>query len=311
MYVTLLSLMLAVSVSLMVYAAVAGQISRQSVIRGRLDDSEPTYDSSKPSSGPASGAWLKKSAAPALAKMIRPKSEKEQTRLRVKLAQAGFRGESTLILYLAGKIFLGLVGMVLFFIVGTGKGCSAQTLFGLTGVGGGLGFLLPDLWLYLVAKSRQEKIVQSLPDCLDLMVICVEAGLGLDAAMQRVSQEMASTHRELSEEFSLVNHEVQMGLMRSDALSNLAMRTGVSEIKSMAALLIQAERFGTSIAAALRIHADFLRVKRSQAAEERAAKTTVKLIFPLLFFIFPSIFVVLGGPAIMKLWENLGRGRLG
>ena len=142
------------------------------------------------------------------------------------------------------------------------------------------------------------------------MVVSVEAGLGLDAALLRVSNEMGKVHPELAEEFMLVNMEIQMGLSRAEALTNLAIRTGVPSLKSLSAMLIQAEKFGTSIAKALRTHADTLRVKRRQEAEERAAKTAVKLILPLILFIFPAIFIVLAGPAVMKLWDVLTSGIL-
>jgi len=142
------------------------------------------------------------------------------------------------------------------------------------------------------------------------MVVSVEAGLGLDAALLKVSQEMGKVHVELSEEFMLVNREIQMGLTRADALQNIAIRTGLPEIKSLAAMLVQAEKFGTSIASALRTHAETQRTKRRQEAEERAAKTAVKLVLPLILFIFPAIFVVLAGPAVLKLWEVLSSGIL-
>jgi len=183
-------------------------------------------------------------------------------------------------------------------------------VFGSAAFAAGLGFMLPDIWLYLTAKSRGEKITHGLPDCLDLMVVSVEAGLGLDAALIRVSQEMGKVHAEMAEEFMLVNMEIQMGLTRADALQNLALRTGVSELKSLSAILIQAEKFGTSIATALRSHAESLRTKRRQQAEERAAKTAVKLTLPLILFIFPTIFVVLAGPAVLKLFQVLGNGSL-
>ena len=182
---------------------------------------------------------------------------------------------------------------------------SPRNILGLTAFAVAVGLMLPNLWLALAIKSRKEKVSHGMPDSLDLMVVSIEAGLGIDAALKRVSDEMKSVHPELAEELVLTALETQMGLARSEALKNLATRTDVSEMKSLTAMLIQAERFGTSIAKAVRTHADSMRVKRSQQAEERAAKTAVKLIIPLILFIFPALFVVLAGPAMMKLFDTL------
>ena len=188
---------------------------------------------------------------------------------------------------------------------------SGRNILGLTVFAGALGLMLPNLWLALAIKSRKEKIRHGMPDSLDLMVVTIEAGLGLDAALRRVSEEIKTVHPELSEELVLASLETQMGLSRAESLNNLALRTDVSEMKSLTAILIQAERFGTSIAQAVRTHADSMRVKRSQQAEERAAKTAVKLILPLILFIFPALFVVLAGPAMMKLFETLSSISIG
>ena len=171
--------------------------------------------------------------------------------------------------------------------------------------GAGFGFLAPDLWLSSATAKRKDQIRKGLPDTLDMLVISVESGLGLDAAFQRVGDEMRMVHPLLSEELQLVTLESQMGIPRNEALVNLTTRTGLDEVRSLVAIINQAERFGTSIARALRNQSDALRVKRRQAAEERAQKTTVKLMAPLILFIFPAILVVLAGPAALKMIEAL------
>jgi tight adherence protein C len=173
---------------------------------------------------------------------------------------------------------------------------------------GGIGFMLPNVWLAIARGSRSEKIRNGLPDSLDLLVVSVESGLALDAGIQRVSEEMSTVHIELAEELQIAMLETQMGVPRAEALENMARRTGVDEVKALVAIITQAERFGTSVAKALRTQADALRIKRRLKAEERAQKTTVKLMAPLILFIFPSIFVVLLGPAAMKLIATFSRG---
>ncbi len=168
-----------------------------------------------------------------------------------------------------------------------------------------LGFLIPEAWLVWRVHVRQHHLRRALPDGLDLLVICVEAGLGLDQALLRVSQELRITHRELSDELQLVNLEMRVGKSRIEALRELARRTGLDDIKALVAMLVQTERFGTSIAQSLRIHSDDLRTRRRQRAEEMSAKTTVKMVPPLVFLIFPALLVVLLGPAVLTLVRQL------
>jgi tight adherence protein C len=168
-----------------------------------------------------------------------------------------------------------------------------------------LGYLLPGMMLGRQAKKRQHRIRLSLPDALDLLVVSVEAGLGLDQALQRVGEELAFAHQDLSDELRLVNLELRAGKARSEALRNLADRTGVDDLSSLAAMLIQTDKFGTSVAQSLRVHSDTLRTKRRQRAEEAAAKTGVKMVFPLVFCIFPAIWVVTIGPAAIRFVQVL------
>jgi tight adherence protein C len=166
------------------------------------------------------------------------------------------------------------------------------------------GFMLPTFWLKMKIKSRRFSLNSSLPDALDLMVVCVESGLTLDAALQRVGHEIALAHPDISKEFGITHMETRIGLSRVDALRNLGQRTGSPALQSLAAMLVQTERFGTSIAQALRVHAESLRIKRQHNAEERAAKTTVKLAFPVVLCIFPTLLVVLGGPAFILFFRS-------
>lgn len=305
----IIAVMVVVSLTLISYSVVASRSQQRELVSRRLRDAKTAIGKQKGEKTLA-GRWFKEKAAPVLAKPAKPKSASEQSTLRLKLANAGIRNENTPTLFLASKSALGLTLGVLVLLASASSGHDGQKIFGMTVFAAGCGFMLPDLWLRLAISSRAEKITHGLPDCLDLMVISVEAGLGLDAALQRVSQEMNTVHPELAEEFTLTTMEVQMGIARGEALKNLAGRAAVPEIKSLTAMLIQAEKFGTSIANALRIHSDTLRTKRRQQAEERAAKTAVKLILPLILFIFPAIFVVLAGPAVLKLAETLTSGVL-
>ena len=164
----------------------------------------------------------------------------------------------------------------------------------------GLGYLLPSMILGRQARRRQHRIRLSLPDALDLLVVSVEAGLGLDQAIQRVGDELAFAHPDLAEELRLINLELRAGSARSEALHNLATRTGVDDVTSLVSMLVQTDKFGTSVAQSLRVHSDTVRTKRRQRAEEAAAKTGVKMVFPLVFCIFPAIWVVTIGPAAIK-----------
>jgi tight adherence protein C len=244
-------------------------------------------------------------AAPALSRPLQPKSGKDIGKLKARLVQAGFRHESH------PSIFLGfkLAGLVIGLVVGGGtvlltSGISQGSLMK-AGALGGLFFYLPDIVMWFIAKKRKDAIFLGLPDALDLLVVCVEAGLGLDQAMRKVAEEMKRSSRIVSEEFSLCNFQLQMGRPRNDVLHELGARSGVEDLRALAAILIQADKFGSSIAQALRVQSDAMRTRRRQLAEEKAAKTAVKLIFPLVIFIFPAIFVVLVGPAAITIVNEM------
>ena len=243
-------------------------------------------------------------ASPTLAKPLQPKTEKEQGALKRKLDHAGFRNEA------APGIFLSLkfVGLLIGFSLAGGAmvftGMSQGALIRTVLFAGGM-FYLPDLAVWFLARRRKQAIFLSLPDALDLMVVCVEAGLGLDQAMRKVAEEMKKSHRIIAEEFSISNFQLQMGKTRRDVLQNLGSRTGVDDLRSLASVLIQAEKFGASVGQALRVQSDSMRTRRRQLAEEKAAKTAVQLIFPLVLFIFPGIFVVLVGPAAITMVREM------
>ncbi|MGQ9576924.1 MAG: type II secretion system F family protein [Thermoguttaceae bacterium] len=244
-------------------------------------------------------------ASPTLAKPLAPKDEAELRSLKTRLSAAGFRGEA------AGSIFLvlKLLGLVVGLLFGGGtimalSGINQKSLMLSILAAGGL-FYLPDLVVWHLGKKRREAIFLGLPDALDLMVVCVEAGLGLDQAMRKVADEMKKTYRVIADEFALANFQLQVGRPRSEVLHELGARNDVPDLRGLASVLIQADKFGSSVGHALRVQSDSMRTRRRQLAEEKAAKTAVKLIFPLVMFIFPGIFVILVGPAAVQMSRNL------
>jgi tight adherence protein C len=244
-----------------------------------------------------------KRVAPVAVRPVMMKNPEDVSKLRLRLANAGMRTENATTVFLASKTVSAIGFGLIAALYAWSKGGSIQMSIGIVLFGAGLGFMAPNFWLNMAVKKRQEMIRNGLPDTLDLMVISVEAGLGLDAAIQRVSDEMRRVHPILAEEMQIVSLESQMGIPRSEALGNCVDRSGVEELRSLVAIINQAERFGSSIARALRNQSDALRTKRRQAAEERAQKTTVKLMVPLILFIFPAILVFLAGPAALKLMD--------
>jgi tight adherence protein C len=229
-----------------------------------------------------------------------PKSPDEVGRVRAMLMMAGYREPRHLKLYYGIRVFLALLFATLVTVTGMAFQKPIMVLAAAV-----FGFILPRFVLKRMIKSRQRAIQLALADALDLAVICVEAGLGLDQAIQRVGQDLQYAHPALSDEFNLVNLEMRAGKPRAEALRNLANRTAVDDMKALVAVLIQTDRFGTSIAQALRVHSDSLRTERRQRAEEQAAKTTIKMVPVLVFFVFPSMFIVSLGPAFIQLVRHL------
>ncbi len=244
-------------------------------------------------------------AAKAISSPLMPQTELEQNALKTKLANAGFRSDAAPMVY-SGIRLASLAGFFLFSVIVflPGRPLTWKTLQWVI-IFTGIGFYLPSIILWWLRRKRQEEIFLTLPDALDLLVVCVESGLGLDAAMRKVCDEMGSHAKVMCEELSLANFQLQMGRPRREVLHDLGVRTGVDDVRSLAAILIQADRFGSSIAQALRVQSDSMRTRRKQIAEEKAAKTAVQLLFPLILFIFPGIFVVLVGPAAINIMETL------
>jgi len=243
--------------------------------------------------------------AKSISQPLMPQTELEQSALKVKLANAGFRSESAAAVY--SGIRVASLGVFLAMALGlaalnSGTPMDKIKIILLITV---LGFYLPSMALWWLRRKRQQEIFLTLPDALDLLVVCVESGLGLDAALRKVCDEMKAHARVLCDEIALANFQLQMGRPKREVLHDLGVRTGVDDVKSLAAILIQADRFGSSVAQALRVQSDSMRVKRRQIAEEKAAKTAVQMIFPLVLFIFPGIFVVLVGPAAVAIYQRL------
>lgn len=234
------------------------------------------------------------------AKPFMPKTREKQSSIKKSLAMAGIYAPAAIravtgfkLICLIGGISLGLV-----------LGAVTHYTFLFSALGGLIGYLVPTIWLRGKINTNQRMLQLGLPDALDLMVVCVEAGLTVDAGMQRVGEELAIAHPVISREFGIAHMETRIGISRSEALKNMGIRTGNTALQQLVAMLVQAERFGTSISGALRIQSETLRIKRQAVAEEMAAKASVKMSFPLVLFIFPATFIVLAGPTLLGLFSS-------
>ena len=236
-------------------------------------------------------------------KLNQPSNVEEVRATRRKLITAGYRSGKASVFFLGAKLFLAIVIVCLLALIPAKllgfPSTSKLTFFYV--LAAACGYYAPVLWLRRAIGHRKDAIQRAIPDALDLMVVCVEAGLGLDQAIGRVGEEVKRTHPELSDELNLLALELRTGVARQEALRNLAHRTDLEEVRNLVALLVQTDRFGTSIGQALRVHADAMRTTRRLKAEELAAKLPVKLLLPLIFFIFPSMFIVVIGPACIKM----------
>jgi tight adherence protein C len=234
-----------------------------------------------------------------------PTSPKDSGLTQRRLWNAGFRQPNALKLFYGVKGALAVALPLLVVLLAIFFNFGGDNWFNYILAAGGLGYLGPNEFLRHAAKRRQKQIKRGMANALDLLVVCVESGLGLDQAIMQVSKELMGAHAEISEEFAVVNLEMRAGKRRVEALRNLGSRTGVDEVKKLVAVLVQADRFGTSIAASLKSHSDYMRVQARQEAETRAAKIGVKLVFPIFFFIMPSLFVVTVGPIVIKIFNEL------
>ncbi len=240
-----------------------------------------------------------------LAKLSLPSGDWENSRLRIHFMNAGYRSASAPALFFAAKTVLTFVlpGLVMLYAALRGVAVVPNLFLALLVFAAAIGYFLPNVFLARRIGTRKQEIFEHFPDAIDLMTVCVEAGLGLDAALARVGEEMGLASPILAEELHLVNLELRAGATRERALRNLALRTGVEEVDMLVAMLVQSDRFGTSVATALRVHSESLRSKRRLQAEEKAAKIPVKLLFPTIFFIFPSMLLVLLGPAFINIYR--------
>lgn len=283
------------SVALIVGLATSALLSAQSPERRRLRNLSPVG----PDLGFSSGSLVDNmdgvDARLARFPGVLPKSPKDMNRLRRRLAMAGYTSPTAAVVYGVATLLTPIVfGLTVFTLAGSGVGL----LF--TAFAVAIGYMLPGVILARKIENRKLQIQNGLPDALDLLIVCVEAGCGLDQAIMKVTDELQITHPALSDELRIVTTEVRAGKPRLEAFKNFAARTKVDDVRSLVALLIQTDKFGTSIAQALRIHAETSRTKRRQRAEERAAKVGVKLVFPLVLFLFPALYVVILGPAVIQ-----------
>jgi tight adherence protein C len=304
---TLILVLLFLAVTGLVWGATLW-FDRDSALRQRLDRLV-SADGSGEKSLIAGSEWQAKviKAVGPMAKLSTPKVGWDESNLRVRFMQAGLREASWPALFFASKTVLALLLPGLFVLY---QGVSSIQLTVNTTVMlllfmAGIGYYLPNGVLAHMIERRKQELEDALPDALDMMLVCVEAGLGLDAAMNRAASEIGLRSMALSEELNLVALELRMGVKREQALRNLALRTGVDDIASFVGMLVQSDRFGTNVAEALRIEAETMRTHRRLRAEERAAKIPLKLLFPLIFFIFPSLMLVLMGPAMISIYRVL------
>ncbi len=231
-----------------------------------------------------------------------PMPEKSRRKLKVMLIRAGYRKNSSILIFAGVKVIAATGAFLLFYLFALSHLHKFFASMVLAGLAAFLVYLAPNVWLNEKIKRRQTEIFHALPDVLDLLTVCVEAGLGLDAAIVRIVGEFRDNV--LAQEFRIASTEVRAGKPRMDALRDMGERTGVEDIRSLAALLVQTEKFGASLARSLRVHSDSLRTKRRQIAEEAAAKTTIKMVFPLAFCIFPALMVIILGPAMIQIYDT-------
>jgi tight adherence protein C len=231
---------------------------------------------------------------------VLPKSEAEVSVARQRLVRAGFRQDEGLKVLYGAKVVLPILLLATAFLTGL----AYKNMFMACAICIGGGFLIPDFYLGHLISNRQKKIHRGLPDVLDLLVICIEAGLSLDQATARTADELVKAQPELADELHMVVLEQRAGRPRGESWKRMADRTGVDSVRNLVSMLVQSEQLGTSVAKTMRVHGDTLRTQRVQQVEEEAAKTSVKLVFPLVFFIFPSLFVVLLGPAVLLMIDS-------
>lgn len=305
MDVVTIVILISIAAGLVIYSVIPSRKDGQSAVKRRLEGRKQVEDLTliKEQARKNATERIVKKATPLLSRLVMPVSENDMSQLRSKLAAAGYRQRQAQTVFLASKTALLGLFAIIGAITGLSLGYDFRGVGAIVLLAGGLGFVAPGFWLGFVVKGRQDRIRRGLPDVLDLLVVSVESGLALDAAIKRTGEEMAMVHPDLSEELRIATRESQMGIPRSEALDGMANRAGVDELRSLVSVVAQAERFGTSVARALRNQGEAMRSKRRLQAEERAQKTAVKLMIPLVLFIFPAMGIVLAGPAAIRLME--------
>jgi len=291
----ILAILIFVTIALAVFAFGAAAYAPSSIIGSRLRSL--SWNRPQVQEKPAIKERIEQALDP-LSKAL-PLSPDDSNRTRSWLIQAGYREQRHITIYQGVRVLFAVIGFISVALISGVK--SPPLLLGVTA----LGFFIPRFFLKRKINDRQTRIRLGMPDALDLTVICVEAGLSLDQAMMRVGEDLRHAHPDLADEFYLMNLELRAGKPRAEALRNLYNRTGVDDVKALVTTLVQTDRFGTSIAQALRVHSDSLRTERRQRAEEQAAKTTIKMVPPLVVFVLPSIIIVTLGPAIISLYRTL------
>ena len=283
---------------------VGGLLWRGRGVRGRLQDVVGKSALEGAVDLPPWQVRVAKAAGP-MASLAAPKKDEEIGRIRAKFMNAGFRDESAPAVYFAAKASLAIaLPVALLLFTGVREWDGNQPMLALFAAAT-FGYYLPNGVLARLTETRQRELFEAFPDALDLMIVCVESGVSLDAAIARTASEISLRSPQLAGELTLVGLELRLGATRERALRNLAKRTGLDEISSFVAMMLQADRFGTSIGDSMRVQADSLRVRRRQRAEEQAAKIPLKMLFPLIFCIFPSLLLVLMGPAMIQIYRIL------
>jgi tight adherence protein C len=285
-----------VGVATLVGLGVAAYLARYSPERRRLGH----LTAAMPTGVVVDATTLTETASPTMKRLssMVPKSPKELSQLRRRLTTAGYRTMNAAIWFSVAKLVCPVVAVLAALtLLPLRQGWIAAILAGMVGV------MLPELWLSRQTRRRQKVIRNGLPDALDLIIVCLEAGSSLDQAIMKTSDELAVAYPALAEELRLVTTEIRAGKPRIEAMKNFAERTRVDDVRALVAMLVQTDRFGTSVAQALRTHADTARTKRRQNAEERAAKLSVKLVFPLVFCLFPALYTVILGPAVIRIFR--------
>jgi tight adherence protein C len=293
------------SAMLLVYTVTTARRNR---LDDRIDELIHPQEFSDQGELPATSSMAKftKTALPKMGTALMPSGDEERTRLKSRLIHAGFYGQQALPIFLGVKLLLMIAPVLLGLLLST-MGLIPMNRGLLIGACvGGLGMIGPSFWLDSQKSQRQRQFRRALPDALDVLVICLEGGLSLHSSLKRVSTELRTAHPVLAAELNVVQREIQLGRSPGEALQQMGIRTGLEEVRSLASVITQSERFGASLVRSLRVHADTLRLKRQQHAETLAQEAGVKILFPSLLFIFPAIFVVILGPAVFQIIELFG-----